>query len=64
MGREASDDGDGDTEVRPQLGLLEPVACAVNAVELADVRLADDVVVVGAGFMGNLVQQLVLRVSQ
>ena len=41
------------------LGLLEPVACAVNAVELADVRLADDVVVVGAGFMGSLVQQLV-----
>lgn len=41
------------------LGLLEPVACAVNAVELADVRLADDVVIVGAGFMGSLVQQLV-----
>jgi threonine dehydrogenase-like Zn-dependent dehydrogenase len=41
------------------LGLLEPVACAVNAVELADVRLTDDVVVVGAGFMGSLVQQLV-----
>lgn len=42
-----------------ELGLLEPVACAVNAVELADVRLADDVVIVGAGFMGSLVQQLV-----
>lgn len=41
------------------LGLLEPVACAVNAVELADVRLADDVVIIGAGFMGSLVQQLV-----
>jgi L-iditol 2-dehydrogenase len=39
--------------------LVEPVACASNAVELADVRLADDVVIVGAGFMGNLVQQLV-----
>jgi L-iditol 2-dehydrogenase len=39
--------------------LAEPVACASNAVELADVRLADDVVVIGAGFMGNLVQQLV-----
>ncbi|MQA24240.1 MAG: alcohol dehydrogenase catalytic domain-containing protein [Micromonosporaceae bacterium] len=39
--------------------LLEPVACAVNAVELADVRLGDDVVIIGAGFMGNLVQQLV-----
>jgi threonine dehydrogenase-like Zn-dependent dehydrogenase len=35
------------------------VACAVNAVELADVRLADDVVLIGAGFMGHLAQQLV-----
>jgi L-iditol 2-dehydrogenase len=40
-------------------GLLEPIACAANAVELADVRLADDVVILGAGFMGALVQQLV-----
>jgi 2-desacetyl-2-hydroxyethyl bacteriochlorophyllide A dehydrogenase len=39
--------------------LAEPLACAANAVELADVRLDDDVVVVGAGFMGNLVQKLV-----
>lgn len=39
--------------------LLEPVACATNAVEAADVRLGDDVVIIGAGFMGNLVQQLV-----
>jgi L-iditol 2-dehydrogenase len=41
------------------LALGEPVACAVNAVELADVRLGDDVVIIGAGFMGNLVQELV-----
>jgi L-iditol 2-dehydrogenase len=39
--------------------LAEPLACAVNAVELADVRLGDDVVLIGAGFMGHLVQQLV-----
>jgi threonine dehydrogenase-like Zn-dependent dehydrogenase len=39
--------------------LAEPLACAVNAVALADVRLGDDVVVVGAGFMGQLVQRLV-----
>jgi threonine dehydrogenase-like Zn-dependent dehydrogenase len=39
--------------------LAEPVACATNAVELADVRLGDDVVVIGAGFMGQLVQRLV-----
>jgi threonine dehydrogenase-like Zn-dependent dehydrogenase len=39
--------------------LAEPIACAVNAVEAADGRLGDDVVVIGAGFMGNLVQSLV-----
>ncbi|CAA9345327.1 MAG: Threonine dehydrogenase and related Zn-dependent dehydrogenases [uncultured Nocardioidaceae bacterium] len=39
--------------------LAEPLACAVNAVELADVRLGDDVVIIGAGYMGLLVQQLV-----
>lgn len=42
----------------PTLGLLEPIACASNAVELADVRLGDRVLVVGAGFMGLLVEQL------
>jgi threonine dehydrogenase-like Zn-dependent dehydrogenase len=42
-----------------ELALAEPVACAVNAVELADPRLGDDVVIIGAGFMGNLVQKLV-----
>ncbi len=45
--------------LEPALGLLEPLACASNAVELADVRLADRVLVVGAGFMGLLVTQLV-----
>jgi L-iditol 2-dehydrogenase len=39
--------------------LAEPIACASNSVELADVRLGDDVLVVGAGFMGLLVLQLV-----
>jgi L-iditol 2-dehydrogenase len=41
------------------LGLVEPIACASNAVELAAVRLADRVLVVGAGFMGLRVTQLV-----
>jgi threonine dehydrogenase-like Zn-dependent dehydrogenase len=41
------------------LALAEPIACAVNAVEASGVRLGDDVVVIGAGFMGNLVQRLV-----
>jgi L-iditol 2-dehydrogenase len=46
-------------EVPLELALGEPLACAVNAVELADPALGDDVVVIGAGFMGNLVQKLV-----
>ena len=46
--------GDGPLE----LALAEPLACSANAVELADPRLGDDVVVIGAGFMGNLVQVL------
>lgn len=46
-------------DVPLELVLAEPLACAANAVELADVRLGDDVVIVGAGFMGNLVQHLV-----
>lgn len=39
--------------------LLEPISCAVNAVEQANISLGDDIVIVGAGFMGNLVQKLV-----
>jgi L-iditol 2-dehydrogenase len=38
--------------------LAEPLACVVNAIELADLRLGDDVVIIGAGFMGHLVQQV------
>jgi threonine dehydrogenase-like Zn-dependent dehydrogenase len=41
------------------LALAEPLACAVNAVEIADVRLGDDVLIVGGGFMGALVLKLV-----
>jgi 2-desacetyl-2-hydroxyethyl bacteriochlorophyllide A dehydrogenase len=46
-------------DVPLDLALAEPLACAVNTVELANISLADDVVIVGAGFMGNLVQKLV-----
>ncbi len=42
-----------------ELALAEPLACAVNTVELANPSLGDDVLIVGAGFMGNLVQSLV-----
>jgi L-iditol 2-dehydrogenase len=46
-------------EVPVDSALAEPLACAANAVERADVRLGDDVVIIGAGFMGDLVHQLV-----
>jgi 2-desacetyl-2-hydroxyethyl bacteriochlorophyllide A dehydrogenase len=46
-------------DVPLDLALAEPLACAVNAVELAQLSLADDIVIIGAGFMGNLVQKLV-----
>ena len=36
--------------------VAEPLSCVVNAVELASPSLGDDVVIIGAGFMGNLVQ--------
>lgn len=46
-------------ELPLDLALAEPLACAVNTVELANISLSDDVVIIGAGFMGNLVQKLV-----
>jgi threonine dehydrogenase-like Zn-dependent dehydrogenase len=46
-------------DVPLELALGEPLACAVNAVSLADVSLGDDVVIIGAGFMGHLVHKLV-----
>lgn len=39
--------------------LLEPLSCAINAVEQANISFGDDLLIVGAGFMGNLVQKLV-----
>ena len=54
---EGADLPDGDVPL--DLALAEPLACAVNAVELAAPRLGDDVAIIGAGFMGNLVQKLV-----
>jgi threonine dehydrogenase-like Zn-dependent dehydrogenase len=42
-----------------ELALAEPLGCAVNAVERVAPALGDDVVIVGAGFMGNLVHKLV-----
>lgn len=46
-------------DVRLELALGEPLACAVNAVDMIDVSLGDDVVIIGAGFMGHLVHKLV-----
>lgn len=47
-------------DVPLDLALGEPLACAVNAVELTAPALGDDVVIIGAGFMGNLVHKLVM----
>jgi L-iditol 2-dehydrogenase len=47
-------------DVPLELALGEPLACAVNAVGLAGIALGDDVAVVGAGFMGQLLLRLVL----
>jgi threonine dehydrogenase-like Zn-dependent dehydrogenase len=41
-----------------ELSLAEPLACAINAIELADLRVGDDVLVIGAGYMGSLLLQL------
>jgi threonine dehydrogenase-like Zn-dependent dehydrogenase len=38
--------------------VAEPLACVVNAVELAAPALADDVVIIGAGYMGNLIHMV------
>jgi L-iditol 2-dehydrogenase len=46
-------------DVPLELALGEPLSCAVNAVELAGIALGDDVAIVGAGFMGQLIQRLV-----
>jgi threonine dehydrogenase-like Zn-dependent dehydrogenase len=46
-------------DVPLDLALAEPLACAVNAVEMAGVDRGDDVVIIGAGFMGTLIQKLV-----
>jgi threonine dehydrogenase-like Zn-dependent dehydrogenase len=46
-------------DVPLDLALGEPLACAVNAVELAGIKLGDDVVIIGAGFMGHLIHKLV-----
>jgi L-iditol 2-dehydrogenase len=36
--------------------VAEPLSCVVNAVELAGPRLGDDVLIIGGGYMGNLLQ--------
>jgi L-iditol 2-dehydrogenase len=38
--------------------VAEPLGCVINAVELAAPALADDVVIIGAGYMGSLLQMV------
>ena len=42
--------------------VAEPLSCVVNSVRLAEPQLGDDVVIIGAGFMGSLLQ-LVLQLQ-
>jgi 2-desacetyl-2-hydroxyethyl bacteriochlorophyllide A dehydrogenase len=44
-----------------ELALAEPLACAVNAIERTPIRVADDVLLLGAGYMGLLLLQLVTQ---
>ncbi len=45
----------------PALWLVEPVACVVNALHDADVQPGDRAIVLGAGFMGLTITQLLSR---
>jgi len=40
--------------------MTEPVACALNGIQIADITIGDTVVILGAGFMGMLLLQLAL----
>lgn len=40
----------------PYPAVAEPLACIVNTVELAAPGLGDDIVIIGSGFMGSLLQ--------
>jgi NADPH2:quinone reductase len=44
-----------------RLAIAEPMGCAVNVVERAAISAEDRVVVLGLGFMGSLITQLVRR---
>lgn len=44
----------GESIAYPAVG--EPLSCIINAVELAAPSLGDDIVIIGAGFMGTLLQ--------
>jgi threonine dehydrogenase-like Zn-dependent dehydrogenase len=46
----------------PHPEVAEPLSCVVNSVRLAAPQLGDDVVIIGAGFMGSLLQ-LVLQLQ-
>ena len=48
----------GDDTDLAQAALAEPLACCVHSINNADIKLGDDVVVVGAGIMGALHVQL------
>jgi 2-desacetyl-2-hydroxyethyl bacteriochlorophyllide A dehydrogenase len=50
-----------DSMTFPQAALVEPLSCAVHAVEVAPPRLGESVLVLGGGTMGLLTAQLLAR---
>jgi L-iditol 2-dehydrogenase len=50
-------------DLAPELALAEPLACAVNALETIAPRPDDRVILLGAGFIGLLLSQLLRPIS-
>lgn len=46
------------TDADPVRWMIEPAACCVNGVDLANIRCGDKVALVGCGFMGSVILQL------
>jgi threonine dehydrogenase-like Zn-dependent dehydrogenase len=43
---------------RPETWMIEPVACCINGVDLAEIKPGARVALVGSGFMGSIILQL------
>lgn len=50
-----------DSDIPDELWLVEPVSCAVTGVDTCRLRAGDKVAVIGCGFMGMLILQILTR---